>query len=113
MRAVRLRGMIAAVVVCGLVAGAPAVWARNPIHKAGRGVVNVLTCWIELPKNLHLGTQEQNPVLGAGWGLVKGAGLMATRLVVGAYETVTFPLPYPHGYVSPYEGLELPDYAWE
>ena len=96
----------------GLWAAQPAS-AQDPIHKAGRGVVNVLTSWIELPKNVHLGTQEDNPVLGAGWGLVKGTGLTATRLAVGAYEAVTFFLPYPHGFASPYEGLELPDYAWE
>jgi putative exosortase-associated protein (TIGR04073 family) len=89
------------------------VWAQDPIHKAGRGVGNVLTCWIELPKNLHLGTQEENPLLGAGWGLIKGGGLAATRLAVGAYEAVTFLIPYPKEYASPYEGMELPDYAWE
>ena len=104
-----------------LVAGAGPVWAqdqdlvqhRDPIHKAGRGLTNVLTCWIEVPKNFHLGTQEDNPVFGAGWGLVKGLGLGATRLVVGAYEAVTFPVPIPKDYASPYEGLELSDYAWE
>ena len=103
--------------------GAGPVWAQDPIeqevvhhdplHKAGRGLTNVLTCWIEVPKNFHLGTQEDNPVLGALWGLVKGAGLGATRLAVGAYEVVTFPVPVPKDYASPYEGMELPDYAWE
>lgn len=106
---------IAGWVVAGtlLVAGAGPVWAQDPIHKAGRGLANVLTCWIEIPKNFHLGMQEDNPVLGAGWGLVKGLGLGATRLVVGAYEAVTFPVPIPKDYASPYEGLELSDYAWE
>lgn len=96
-----------------LVAGAGPVWAQDPIHKAGRGMANVLTCWIELPKNIQLGTQEDNPFLGVGWGVIKGVGLGATRLVVGAYEAVTFPLPIPKDYASPYEGLELSDYAWE
>jgi len=88
-------------------------FAQDPIHKVGRGVGNVLTCWIEVPKNLHLGTQEENPLLGVGWGLVKGSGLAATRLVVGAYEALTFPIPIPKDYASPYEGMELPDFAWE
>ena len=104
--------VIAVMVGCAGV-GSPAAWAQDPIHKAGRGVVNVLTSWIELPKNIHLGTQEDNPVLGAAWGLVRGTGLTVTRLAVGAYEVVTFPLPYPKNFASPYEGLELPDYAWE
>ena len=89
------------------------VFAQDPIHKMGRGVGNILTCWIEVPKNFQRGTQKTNPFLGAGWGLVKGTGLAVTRLAVGAYEAVTLPLPYPSNYSSPYEGMELEDYAWE
>ena len=92
---------------------APAAWAQDPIHKLGRGAVNVLTCWIEFPKNLHLGLQEDNPVTGLRLGIFKGAGLALTRLAVGAYETASFLIPYPQGYASPYEGMELPDYAWQ
>ena len=92
---------------------APSACAQDPIHKLGRGATNVLTCWIELPKNFHLGMQETNPVLGVGVGLLKGAWLMATRLVFGAYETISFPVPYPAAYASPYEAIELSDYAWE
>lgn len=92
---------------------APYAFAQDPIHKMGRGLGNVLTCWIEIPKNLHLGMQEENPILGVGWGFIKGAGLTLTRLAVGAFESVTFPVPYPQAYASPYEGLELSDYAWE
>ncbi|MBI2104682.1 MAG: exosortase system-associated protein, TIGR04073 family [Candidatus Omnitrophica bacterium] len=93
-------------------AGSPA-WAQDPIHKMGRGVANVLTGWIELPKQIHLGKQEDNPVAGIGWGLLKGAGLTVLRAGVGVYEAVTFPLPYPKGFASPYEQMELTDYAWE
>ena len=39
-----------------LTCAVPGVWAQDPIHKAGRGVVNVLTGWIELPKQIHLGS---------------------------------------------------------
>ena len=88
-------------------------WAQDPIHKMGRGLVNVLTGWIELPKQVHLGSQEDNPVVGLGRGLLKGAGLMLLRGGVGLYEAVTFPLPYPKDFASPYEPMELPDYAWE
>ena len=93
-------------------AGTPA-WAQDPIHKMGRGVTNVLTGWIELPKQIHLGRQEENPVAGLGWGFFKGAGLALLRSGVGLYEALTFPLPYPKGFASPYEQMELNDYAWE
>lgn len=101
---------VAALVSCGM--HSP-VWAQDPIHKAGRGIVNILTCWIELPKQLHLGTQEDNPVTGVAFGLVKGAGLTILRVGIGAYEAVTFPIPYPKDFASPYDELELTDYAWE
>jgi len=96
-----------------VLAAAPQACAQDPIHKMGRGVVNLLTGWIELPKQLHLGTQEDNPITGVGWGLIKGAGLTILRGGVGIYEAVTFPLPYPKDFASPYEHMELPDYAWE
>ena len=96
----------------GLAANSPA-WAQDPIHKMGRGVVNVLTGWIELPKQVHMGSQEENPVTGFGWGLVKGAGLTVLRAGMGVYEALTFPIPYPKSFASPYEQMELPDYAWE
>ena len=102
------------VVTLGVMLCSPAAWAQDPIHKMGRGVVNLLTGWIELPKQIHLGTQEDNPVSGLGWGLVKGVGLTLLRSGVGIYEAVTFPIPYyPKGFASPYEGMELNDYAWE
>jgi len=102
--------LVVAVGICG--AGARA-WAQDPIHKAGRGLVNVLTGWIEIPKQVHLGSQEENPVTGLTFGLVKGVGLTVLRMGVGLYEAVTFPLPYPKDFASPYEGMELTDYAWE
>ena len=102
------------VLVVGVIACAQTpVWAQDPIHKAGRGLVNVLTGWIEIPKQLHLGSQEPNPITGLGMGLVKGVGLTVLRGGVGLYETLTFPLPYPKDYASPYEQMELTDYAWE
>ena len=92
---------------------APAAWAQDPIHKMGRGVVNLLTGWIEIPKQIHLGGQEENPFIGLGRGLLKGAGLTILRGGVGLYEALTFPLPYPKDFASPYESMELSDYAWE
>jgi putative exosortase-associated protein (TIGR04073 family) len=96
-----------------LVGRAPVAQAQDPIHKIGRGVVNVLTGWIELPKQMHLGSQQENPVTGVGRGLLKGAGLTVLRGGVGVYEAVTFPIPYPKDFASPYESMELRDYAWE
>ena len=98
----------------GLALGFPTIaCAQDPIHKLGRGVSNVLTWWVELPKNFSLGMQEDNPLLGIGGGLLKGSGLALTRLAIGAYETLSFLVPFPKDYASPYETMELQDYAWE
>src|SRR3989338_6586478 len=107
--------MLGRMMVAGLIvmAGQASAWAQDPIHKAGRGVVNVLTGWIELPKQVHLGSQEDHAVSGLGFGLVKGLGLTVLRAGVGLYEALTFPVPYPKDYASPYGQMELTDYAWE
>ncbi len=108
------RNAAAAAIMLGLIMGSSApVWAQDPIHKMGRGVVNVLTGWIEIPKQVHLGSQEENPIVGIGAGILKGAGLTLLRGGIGIYEALTFPLPYPKDYTSPYEQMELNDYAWE
>ena len=108
----RLAIALTIAVTCGV--GFPsAARAQDPIHKMGRGVVNVLTGWLELPKQIHLGRQEENPLTGLGWGIVKGVGMTVLRSGVGIYETVTFPIPHPKDFASPYEQMELPDYAWE
>lgn len=109
-----VRGLVIPVAVVGVLLAAPSPsWAQDPIHKAGRGLVNVLTGWIEIPKQIHMGSQEENPVTGFGWGLVKGVGMTVLRAGVGIYEALTFPVPYPKDYASPYEQMEVADYAWE
>ena len=108
------RRMRSTIVIFGILLWvSPLAWAQDPIHKMGRGVVNVLTGWIEVPKQMHLGSQSGNPVTGVGYGLLKGAGLTLLRGGVGLFEAVTFPIPYPKNFGSPYEQMELNDYAWE
>ena len=107
------RVVLTAVMLTAWLGACPTLWAQDPIHKMGRGVVNVLTGWIEIPKNIHVGSQEDNPVVGLGRGLFKGAGLTVLRAGVGLYEALTFPLPYPKDFASPYESMAIPDYAWE
>ena len=105
--------MSVAIIFASLMSLSGPAWAQDPIHKLGRGATNILTGWLEIPKNFSQGKEEENPFVGMLWGVVKGTGLGLTRMVVGAYETVTFPIPYPAAYASPYEAMELSDYAWE
>lgn len=68
-------------------------------HKLGRGVVNVFTCWIEIPKNIAKEWSQYDPFTGFILGTCKGFAWGAGRLATGLYDTVTFPLPIPKGYV--------------
>jgi putative exosortase-associated protein (TIGR04073 family) len=108
----RARRTLGIALMLALAAPGPA-WAQDPIHKMGRGLVNVLTGWLELPKQAHRGKQEENPIKGIAQGLLRGGALAVLRTGVGLYEALTFPLAYPKDFASPYEAMELPDYAWE
>ena len=111
------RACAAAMVMTGILVGVwhpTSAWAQDPIHKMGRGVVNVLTAWIEVPKQLQLGTQHaDNMIAGVGRGLVKGMSMTLVRGGVGLYEALTFPIPIPKDFASPYERMQMDDYAWE
>jgi len=67
-------------------------------EKLGRGVSNTLFGWLEIPLNIDrryaANDTVGSSVTGAAVGIVKGL----TRTVVGAYETVTFFLPYPEDF---------------
>jgi len=67
-------------------------------HKLGRGLANVFTGVVEVPKNISREWRKSDPVTGVIVGGVKGVGWAATRMAVGVYDTVTFPLPVPANY---------------
>ena len=77
------------------------------VTKLFRGMVNAVTGWMEIPKQMSLIWQESGPGKGLGWGLVKGIGFAVARSVAGAYEIATFPLPIP----EEYEPLMQPEYV--
>ena len=68
------------------------------MHKLGRGIVNVLTGWIEIPKNVAVEWKKTDPFSGVVIGTVKGFGWGWGRTVSGVYDIVTFPLPVPEDY---------------
>jgi putative exosortase-associated protein (TIGR04073 family) len=72
--------------------------ASKMMHKLGRGITNILTCWVELPRNVAIEWEKTDPVTGLILGSVKGVGWTFTRLVTGAYDTLTFPFPVPANY---------------
>jgi len=67
-------------------------------HKLGRGVVNVLTGWIEIPKNIAEEWRRTDPFTGTILGLFKGIGWGVARTFAGFYEIISFPFPVPRNY---------------
>jgi len=67
-------------------------------RKFSRGVVNIFTCWVEVPKNISLRWKETDPFSGTVFGTVEGIGWGFARFVGGLYEIFSFPFPYPDNY---------------
>lgn len=76
--------------------------------KFWRGVVNVATCPVEIPKQIHTTTRDLG-VPGPFVGLLKGVLMTVYRGVGGAVETGSFPVPAPKNY----EPLLKPAYVWQ
>ena len=74
------------------------LFAQDAGKKLMRGVGNILTGWVEIPKNIYDESVNSNVLVGLTWGTLKGCGWTVIRTVTGAYETVTFPFPIPDGY---------------
>lgn len=77
--------------------------------KLVRGVANVGTGWVELPKQIVTTFQEDGALKGIVVGPLKGIGMTLVRTLAGVGEIVTFLVPAP-GYYDPY--LD-PEYVWQ
>ncbi len=78
-------------------------------NKLARGVANIATGWLELPKQIYLTSQEEGAASGAIFGTLRGIGMALVRTGSGIGEAATFMVPYP-GFFDPY--FE-PDYVWK
>ncbi len=76
-------------------------------HKLGRGVVNVLTGWLEIPKQTAKEWRRTDPFTGTVLGLIKGLWLGIARTFAGFYEIISFPFPIPRNY----EPIMLPEFV--
>ncbi len=92
------KGLAIAIVMVMVLALATVSYAQDPAKKLGRGLANILTGWIELPKNIYDTSVEDNPLAGLTIGLAKGIGMTIVRTGAGIYEVVTFPFPIPEDY---------------
>lgn len=107
-------GLLLAVLVASHVADAPA--HADASHALGdrisgkliRGMVNLSTGWIEVPRQIYeVGTHEGR-VRGMLRGPFDGIGMFFARTAAGVVGTATFPVPLPT-----YKPLLTPAYACE
>ncbi|MBO5924028.1 MAG: hypothetical protein J6Q81_05895 [Lentisphaeria bacterium] len=63
--------------------------AEKNLMNMGRGLVNVATCWVEVPRCL-IYHNSQVPVLGLVVGACQGAGFTAVRAFAGVADFLSF-----------------------
>ena len=78
-------------------------------NKLSRGVTNVATGWLEIPKQIYLTCKEDGYGKGLTVGPLKGLGMTLVRTAAGVGETVTFVVAYP-GFYDP---IFDPSYVWQ
>lgn len=76
--------------------------------KGVRGATNIITGWVELPKQIYVTGEKDGWLRGAVIGPFKGIGMTVVRTVSGAGELLTFFLAYP-GFYDPW--IE-PRFVW-
>jgi putative exosortase-associated protein (TIGR04073 family) len=80
---------------------------KSPINKLGRGLLNTVTFFNEVPAGFFTVSAEKDEIAGWTIGLVDGVATSLLRLFSGVFDTVTFILP-------PYnKPLMTPEYSWQ
>lgn len=105
----------AVLILCVAAIALPAVAQEGSVvekigKKLGRGIVNVATGWIELPKNIYdTSVETNNPLMGITYGTLKGIGMTVVRTGAGVYDAVTFLFPMP----KDYDPILKPEFVFE
>ena len=73
-----------------------------------RGLANVSTGWIEVPRQIYAVGTNEGWVTAALRGPFDGIGMFFARTVAGVVEVATFPVPVPT-----YKPIVTPVYPWE
>jgi len=61
--------------------------------KFSRGIVNLTTGWLEVPKNISNESRQSNVGVGLTYGTVKGSLHTVGRTAAGAFDVATFFVP--------------------
>lgn len=92
--------LVLGIAACILLSGFSVASAadENAFTKFGRGMANIVISPGELYTQPVLLMKDQADSTAIFGGLLKGVAMFLVREVVGVYEVVTFPIPFPKGY---------------
>ena len=105
--------LVLVAVITGLSVCATAAYAyeeTNAFEKLFRGVANIVTSPVEIPRNMYVESQYGGVLSGMTVGLAKGIFQTLVRCGGGVVETLTFPLNFPDEFKDP---IIEPEYVWE
>lgn len=94
----------------------PVAYANDPFVKLGRGLTNIVTSPFEILVQSIEVKKSHDHFTSLVAGPLRGIVVAGRRILTGAYEVVTFPLPIPKGYeplwepATIFEALEEKDY---
>lgn len=75
-----------------------AAFAGTWHHKLYRGIEGVITSPLEYVNQAQIASQNKSVIESTLSTIVGGTVMTVKRIVNGAYDIVTFPLPYPDSY---------------
>lgn len=106
-----LRWIVLLVCVLGWIAASPSpAEARDsPARKLGRGFANLGLGVLTMPAEVVETGRRHGPFVAATWGLVKGVTLTAVTEVVGLWEILTAPYPFP----PEFKPILAPEFPWQ
>jgi putative exosortase-associated protein (TIGR04073 family) len=82
--------------------------AQTAPRKFLRGLAGVTTAFLEVPGNMVAETRERGPAEGIPLGFALGCGMIVPRVLVGVYEFVSAPFPFPDHYAV----ILKPEFPW-
>jgi putative exosortase-associated protein (TIGR04073 family) len=104
-----LKSVIVCVVLLMILNMAAVGYAQTMGDKLNRGLINIVTGWFEVPKNMGVPISKHDFVSAFFIGLPKGCFMTVVRTGAGVYDTVTFPFPVP----ADYKPLLEPEFAFK
>jgi putative exosortase-associated protein (TIGR04073 family) len=89
-------------------------YENSPLGKIGRGLINLATCWVEIPASMCRVSKKNDPAVGISLGTAEGVCNTLLRGATGVYDTVTFVVPeYDKPVMQPEYALTSADKAFK